>query len=277
MMTNSGYYQSNAFIAGCIIFGFVYINKGNDLLALFFILLATFVKVYGIVGLAFFFFSKNKRAFVCFGLMWALVFFFSPLIITGWHFLIVSYSDWMTALIAKSEKNIDTNGHNFFQDISVMGMVRRIFHIPQLNNLFIYIPAGLLFATQFFQIKYFTDLRYRLYLLCSVLIFTVIFSSGAESPTYIIAFPAMCLWFLMQTPSSKLNAFFIFVVILTTLSYSDILTPYFRRYIARPYSLKALPGFITWLILIYQIATAQFLKIDLSRIRVGQKGYKPTM
>lgn len=268
MMNDAAWYQSNPFIAGCIILGFVYTHRGKDFWALFFILLTTFIKIYGVVGFAFFLFSKHKGKYIVFTIIWALIFFILPLTITNWDFLIQCYHDWAAALTEKAAKNIRTDISNDFQDISVMGMIRRIFHYPQLKNIFIYIPAVILFASQYWHIKYYKDLRYRLYLLCSVMIFTVIFSTGSESPTYIIAFPAMCIWFLMQNPSPKWNLFFIFVVILTTFSYSDLLTPYVRIHIVRPYSLKALPGFITWLILVYQIATAQFLKLDLNRNRI---------
>ncbi|MEJ7611717.1 MAG: hypothetical protein WKF88_11110 [Ferruginibacter sp.] len=66
----------------------------------------------------------------------------------------------------------------------------------------------------------------------------------------------------MQPKSKAVNAFFIFAFILTTLSYSDILTPYVRNHIVRPYSLKALPSFITWLIICVQIYRRQFLRIE---------------
>lgn len=271
LMTHSVYYQSNALIAGCIILGFTYINKGKDFWALFFILLATFIKIYGIVGFAFFFISKNKWKFIFFTLTWATIFFLIPLLITSWDFLIQCYHDWSVALKEKATKNIQLNSNNKFQDISVMGMVRRISGYTQLNNVFIYVPALLLFATQYLQIKYYADARYRLYLLCSVLIFTVIFSTGSESPTYIIAFPAICIWFLMQPPSKKINAFFVFVMILTTFSYSDLMPHFIKTNIIIPYSLKALPAFITWLILIYQMATAQFLQVDLNRQRTNKE------
>ncbi|MEO9211511.1 MAG: hypothetical protein ABI208_10455, partial [Ginsengibacter sp.] len=86
-----------------------------------------------------------------------------------------------------------------------------------------------------------------------------------ESPTYIIAFPAVCLWFVLQNPSKLNNGIFIFALLLTGFGYSDIFTPYVRTHLVRPYSLKALPCTIIWFILIVQIYSKQYLKIDLNR------------
>lgn len=68
-------------------------------------------------------------------------------------------------------------------------------------------------------------------------------------------------------PSKWANAVLIFALILTSFSYSDIFTSYVREKIVRPYSLKALPCFIIWLIILVQIHKKQFLKTDLTKVR----------
>ncbi len=199
-------------------------------------------------------------------IIWSIVFFILPMMISSVGFIIQSYKDWAAALSFKAAKNIDPTIKNDFQDISVMGMIRRIFQYPQLENSTVMIPALVLFATQYLPIKFYGDLRYRLYLLCSVLLMVVIFSTGSESPTYIIAFPAICLWYFLQPKSNLVNVFFIIAFILTSLSYSDLLTPYFREHIARPYSIKALPSFITWIIICWQINRRQFLRVEENKL-----------
>ncbi|MBY0481073.1 MAG: DUF2029 domain-containing protein [Chitinophagaceae bacterium] len=270
MMNTASWLQSNALIAACIIFGFLYIHRGKDYLALFFILLATFIKLYGIVGFAFFFFSKNKLKFIGWTLLWSAVFFVLPLLITSKTFLVQSYYDWLEGLQYKAVKNVNPNDNYDYQDICVMGMIRRIFNIPYLKNYYITIPAVIIFGLQYLRYDYFKNTSYRLYLLCSVLITTVIFTTSAESPTYIIAFPAACIWYVMQEHTKATNAFFIFVLLLTSFSYSDIFTPYLRENIIRPYSLKALPCFILWIVLVKQIFSKQFLNIPADRILLTQ-------
>jgi hypothetical protein len=272
MMNNASWFQVNPLIAACIILGFVYTNNGKEIWALFFIMLAAFIKIYGIVGFSFFFFSKNKMKYILWLFIWSFVFFVLPMFISNPHYIVQCYSGWFHALKEKSAKNTNQFLENDFQDISVMGMIRRIFKLHWLKDWMVLVPAMLLFGIQYMQFKFFDDLRYRLYLLCSVLLFTVIFSNGAESPTYIIAFPAVCLWYMIQPRSKFINGVFIFAFLLTGFGYSDIFTPYVREHIVRPYSLKALPCFIVWLIIIFQIYSGRFLKTDLHRNSEIQKG-----
>jgi hypothetical protein len=189
-------------------------------------------------------------------------FFVAPMVLAPPSFIIQSYKDWYDSLIFKANKNIYLKG-NDLQDISVMGMLRRIFNFTWLKDYHIIIPAFAAFMGQYFNYKYFSDLRFRLYILCSVLIFPVIFSNGSENPTYIIAFPAVCIWYVLQPPARWVNAVFVFALLLTSFSYSDIFTPYVRIHFIRPYSLKALPCFVVWVLITWQVYARQFLKVDL--------------
>lgn len=268
MLNNTAWSQINPFIAALIILGFVYANKGKNAWALFFILMATFIKLYGIVGFAFFFFNERKASFILWTFIWSIVFFLLPMAITTPYFATHSYIDWFEAITHKASKNIRMDIHNDLQDISVMGMIKRIFKWPSFKTWWVLLVVVVVFVIQLLQVAYYKDLRYKLYILCSVCIGLVIFSTSSESPTYIIAFPLVCLWFLMQNPSKTNNALFIFALVLTCFSYSDIFTPYVRTHIVRPYSLKALPCFVIWMLISFQIYSKQFLKLNLQRQRL---------
>ena len=56
--------QFNPIMTSIIILSYVLIEKEKDFWSACFIVLGTFIKLYGIVGLAFFFFSKNKIKFI---------------------------------------------------------------------------------------------------------------------------------------------------------------------------------------------------------------------
>ena len=96
-------------------------------------------------------------------------------------------------------------------------------------------------------------------LLASTLIFTVIFSSGSESPTYIIAFAGVAIWFIVQQNPKRpwVIALFVFALLLTSLSPTDIFPKPVKEFI-RLYSLKALPCTIIWLTIIYQMMKQDF-------------------
>lgn len=257
LMGASGWFQLNQFIGAFIILTFTYTIKGKELWAAFFIVLGTLTKFYGIVGLAFFFFSPNPRRFISALFLWGAVLFALPMIISSPHYIINCYYEWYAALVHKNQLNL--GDIRSFQDISAGGFIKRVFQIPELNSLVVLIPAVVIFLLQYTQLKYRYNSRYRLYILCSTIMFPVLFSSSSESPTYIIAIPAICIWYVMQPATRWNNIFIFFAILLVSFSHSDVVTPWVRKNLAVPYALKALPCLVLWLMIAYEIFTKKFL------------------
>jgi len=249
-------FQFNIALTGIILLSFSYLVKKKEMQSSFFIAFGTLVKLYGIVGLAFFFFTKNKLkfilgCFIAFALLFAL-----PMAISSPAFVIESYSDWYHSLAHKNDLNASLTS---FQDISLMGMVRRATGNINISNMPFLLGGLILFGLPYTRINQYKHLGFRLMLLASTLIFTVIFSSGSESPTYIIAFAGVAIWFMVQQNPKKgwIIALFIFAFILTSLSPTDIFPKAVKEFI-RLYSFKALPCVIIWLTIIYQMMKEDF-------------------
>lgn len=245
--------QFNPILTGMIILSFVFIHNEKDKWAALCIVLGMFIKIYGIVGLAFFFFSKHKIKFISWCIVWSIICFILPMLIASPSFIVQSYYDWFERLAVKNNENINLSE---MQDISVMGMARKITGNKDLSNLLFIIPALFLFGLSYLKLNLYSNLKFRLLLLASVLIFTVIFSTGAESPTYIIAFTGVGIWFLIKENHTKWDWFlFILAVLLTSLSPTDIIPKYIRLNFIRPYALKALPCFLIWLQIVFELVT----------------------
>lgn len=245
--------QFNPIMTSIIILSYVLIEKEKDFWSACLIILGTFIKLYGIVGLAFFFFSKNKIKFISSLAIWSIVFFVLPMAISSPEFIINSYSEWFARLIEKNNENASLTS---MQDISIMGIVRKTLNLPHLSNLLFLIPGLLLFGLPYLRFNMFTNKKFQLLLLASVLIFTVIFSSGSESPTYIIAFAGVAIWFVIQEEKTKWTWFlFIFAMILTSFSPSDIIPKFIRETYVKPYALKALPCILIWFQISYELLT----------------------
>jgi hypothetical protein len=176
-------------------------------------------------------------------------------------FIIQTYQDWYNDLVHKNLNNIVSTR----EDVSVMGMVRKIF-LPDLSNTLVLIPGILLFALSYLRIKWFGNLNYQLLIVASTLIFPVIFSTGSESPTYIIAFVGVAIWYInTERPVKAFDLFLlIFALILTSLSPSDLFPRYLKTHYVDPYALKALPCFMIWIKIIYETLFRKFHKKDLN-------------
>jgi len=243
LLTSILSFQFNPSIAAIIILSFVCIENKKDFWAAFFIILGTFVKLYGIVGLAFFFFSKHKVKFIGSLIFWTVIFLIAPMIIFSPQYILQSYQDWYVALVEKNQINTDLSGST---DISVMGMARRIFRDSSIPNTPFILVAVTFFGLIYLRVKQYRHLVFRLLFLSSILLFTVLFSTGAESPTYIIAFIGVSLWFVLQPqPYKKLPiALILLALLITSLSPSDLFPQFIRDNYIKQYSLKAFPCLI---------------------------------
>lgn len=251
--------QFNPLMTAIIILSFVFINKEQVFWAAMFIVLGIFIKLYGVVGLAFFFFTKNKLKFIGSLILWSIIFFILPMAISSPEYILQTYSDWFYDILNKNNEN---TGLTSYQDICLMGVIRRFLQDSSISNIPFLFGGVILFALQYLRFKVYNIEAFRLMLLASVLIFTVIFSTSSESPTYIIAFVGVAIWFVIQPkPITKLATFLlVFAIILTSLSPSDLMPTFLKENYIRPYALKALPCICIWIVLLYEMIMNNFNK-----------------
>ena len=256
--------QFNIAIAAIIVATFYCIEKEKDIWAACFIMLGTFVKLYGIVGLASFFFSKHKVKFLLALLGWALVMFVAPMAISSPDYIISQYVGWWDSLSAKNAENIFSGGQN----ISLLGMVRKISGCASYSDLWLILGGLIIFGLPYLRIAQYKYKAFRYALLASVLLFVVLFSTGSESSTYIIAFVGVGIWYWsVPWKRSKWDiALMVFAFILTSFSPSDLFPAYLRKEFVQPYALKALPCAIIWFKLSYEMCFRNYIEIGESKI-----------
>lgn len=248
--------QFNIIIAAIIIATFYCVEKEKDIWATLFIVIGTFVKLYGIVGLAFFFFSKHKIKFILSFVGWSIVCFVAPMLISSPEYILSQYQGWYESLVEKNGLNTFSWGQN----VSFLGMVRKISGCSTYSDLWLIIPGLILFALPYLRLNQYRHLAFRYTLLASVLLFVVLFSTGSESSTYIIAFMGVAIWYVAAPwKRNKWDiALMVFAFILTSMSPSDLFPAYLRKTFVHPYALKALPCMIIWLKLCYEILVKDY-------------------
>ena len=248
--------QFNIAIAAIIIGSFAAIEKGREVTAAFLIVLGTFVKLYGVVGLAFFFFVKRKPRFILALIGWSVVCFVAPMLISSPEYVIGQYVEWYERLAAK-------NGENTFslmQNISLLGMIRKASGSASYSDLLVILPGLALFGLPYLRFGQYRHLAFRYAILSSVLLFVVLFSTGSESSTYIIPFAGIALWYA-TSPWKRSGwdvALLVFAFVLSSLSPSDLFPRSLREAYVLPYALKALPPMLIWLRLSYELLTRDY-------------------
>ncbi len=260
LLTSLFMQQFNIAIAAIIIASYFLIERERDFWAAFLIVLGTFVKLYGVVGLAFFFFSKHKGRFVLSLLLWIVVLFVAPMLISNADYVIGQYHEWYVTLLEKNGENLQS----IAQNISLLGMVRRITGNLLYSDLWLITPALVLFFIPYLRFSQYRNAMFRQTYLASVLLFVVLFSTGSESSSYIIAISGACIWYL-SAPWQRNRWDIIFMVLVLMISgfgSSDLYPRCIRHDLIQVYSLKALPCTLVWLKLCYEMMFKNYASAD---------------
>lgn len=282
MLNALGMSQFNVATAAMILLSYSAIHRGKDMWGAFWIVLGTLVKMYGIVGLAFFFFAKSKSKFVMWLLIWTVVLMVLPMPFFGADYVAGQYVEWIKCLGEKGQENLLSD----FQNISLLGMVRKIGYAvsaglpayyevfesagknPDVtnwwwstwNDLWLIAPALIYSALPWLRVKQYKHHAFQLMCLALVLMFVNIFSTGAENSSYIISMLGVAIWFIaVPWKRSRLDiGLLIFCFVLTSLSSTDLFPGDIRTYWIRAFSLKALPVVLIWLKLAWEMCTREY-------------------
>jgi hypothetical protein len=247
--------QSNALIAGLLVFSFGLLENKKPLIASLCIVLTVFIKLFGVVGFALFLFYPQKWKLALYSLGWTMVMLLIP-------FFIIDYDQY--ASLFHSYGNLLSNDHIISNGFSVMGWLNSWFSMD-INILIVILTGAGLFllplvrfgAHKFFSFRYLT--------LASILIWIVIFNHKAESPTYIIAMTGVALWFIEREKSTMNIVLFVGAFVLTTLSATDIFPGVIREEFVLPYALKAFPCILIWIKIIYDMMRMKIENSPLDR------------
>jgi hypothetical protein len=161
--------QFNPMLCSWVILTYVFVKEEKLVIAAMLIVAGTFIKLYGIVGIMFLFFTKEYKKLIAFSILWALVFLCLPMLISSPEFVFKSYYDWYQVLLEKNIENVSSYQNIGMTDISAMGFVKRISGYYDLSNLYFILPAGLLMLLPVLRISKWDELTFQLSYLAQVL------------------------------------------------------------------------------------------------------------
>lgn len=238
---------------------FACVERRQPVGAAFFTMFGLFVKVYGVMGLAFFFFISEKCRFLLACLGWAALFFVLPMLVSSPDYVVQQYFNWYESLVAKNAQNLAEAFNT--TNTSLLGMPRKISGNLEYSDLWLLVPGTLLFLSPLRRVGQYQYKAFRCAMLASVTMFVTLFSTGTESYGYIAPMAGFVVWYT-TAPWQRGRwslALLIYAFVFTSLCTSDVLFPRFvwKQYI-EPYALKALPTTIVWLCLMWEMNTRRY-------------------
>ena len=219
--------ESNSLILACLIFSFYLIDKEEDRWAALLIALGTTTKLFGIVGLAFLPFSHHKLKLIGWTAAWTAILLVLPMLVFGVDYISQQYIAWYDVLVHKNDLNQFAAGQN----VSLLGIVRKVSGCATYSDLWLMIPGMVLFALPYLRFKQYQHAAFRQTILASVLMFIILFSTSSENYGYIIAMTGVGIWYTAAPwKRSKWDvALMVLAFILTSMSSSDL---FYKHYLA---------------------------------------------
>lgn len=228
--------QSNGLMCGLMIAAYGSMHNGKAIWATLWLVLATYIKVYGAIGFCLFLFYPDKLKFIGWAILWTIVLFALPLLVTPFHTLLWQYHNWADLMIADATAAVG---------LSVAGVLSTWFGIVK-GKALVTVVGLLLFLVPFARVKMYKDELFRLLILASMLIWVIIFNHKAESSTFIIAVAGVSIWYFAMPKTKWRTAVLLFVFLFTSLSTTDIFPPYVKQHLIYPYKFKAFPCIVAW-------------------------------
>ncbi len=262
--------QFNIAVAALILLSFTLVEREKDFAATFCIAIGVFVKLLGVVGLVFFFFSKHKGKFILGLLLWSALLFVLPMLLSSPDYVISQYGEWYHSLLSKNSTNIGSRLS--MNNVSLLGFIRRLFDNASYSDMWI-ILVGLVVETFcFFRISQWKHVAFRKMVLVQMLLFVILFSTGTENSSYVIAAVGIALWYSsVPWKRNKWDVLLIVVAFIASLFPTDIFPASLRHEVLQPYSLRAVPVIFIWLKLSYEMLRKDYSDTPLANPNIIDK------
>lgn len=249
--------QFNMVIAALLPATYLALQRDKEWLAALFILIGAFTKIYGIVGLALFFFARRKWNMTMWLGIWSVVLFCLPMLLSSPSYILDQYKEWYLCITDKNSINTTAASVidlSFHQNVSFLGMAHRISGM-EFSDLYILVPAAILFCLPYVRVREYRYDGFRWGFVASALMCLVLFSTSTESSGYIMALLGVAIWYWSAPWKRGGWSLFLllFALVLGSFGHSDLMPRYLRQEFIRPYVLKSLPITMVWLQQIYEL------------------------
>jgi hypothetical protein len=228
--------QSNGLMCGLMIAAYGCMQRDKSIWATLCLVLATYIKVYGLIGFCLFLFYPGKLRFIAYAALWTVLFGLLPLLVTPWHTLVWQYQNWAALLKADASAAVG---------LSVAGWLTSWFGLTNIKGA-ITMVGLVLFCIPFIRLRQYTNETFRILMLASMLLWVVIFNHKAESPTFVIAVAGVAIWYWSRPRVPWRTAVLLLVFIFTCLATTDIFPMLVKKAFIYPYTIKAFPCIVAW-------------------------------
>ena len=237
------YGQSNALVAALMILGFVAFEGRRQLGAALSITVGAAVKLFPLAGLSLAALYPRRPRFGAIAVGVLAVAVVLPLVVIPPADLLAQYRSWH-AIEAK-----DT----LLRGYSLMHYVHAWFGVNWPNWPQQAAGTALLLLPLALRSDRWEALEFRRLFLCSLLVYSVLFNHASESPSFVVAYAGIVIWYVSSPPSPLRTAVMALTLLVMVVHDVDVVPRWVKYDILVTYRIKGIPGLVAWFVMQWEL------------------------
>jgi hypothetical protein len=97
------------------------------------------------------------------------------------------------------------------------------------------------------------SLELRRLFLCSLLVYSVLFNHASESPSFVVAYAGIVIWYVSSPPSRLRTAVLALTLLVMVVHDVDVVPRWVKREILVPYRIKGIPCLVAWFVMQWEL------------------------
>src|SRR5881296_586698 len=237
------YGQSNALVAALMILGFVAFEGRRQVGAALSITLGAAVKLFPLAGLSLAALYPRRLRFGAIAVGVLAVAVVLPLVAISPADLLAQYRSWH-AIEAKDA---------LLRGYSLMHYVHTAFGVDWPNWPQQAAGTGLLLLPLALRSDRWEALEFRRLFLCSLLVYSVLFNHASESPSFVVAYAGIVIWYVSSPPTRLRTAVMALTLLVMVVHDVDLVPRWVKYDILVPYRIKGIPCLVAWFVMQWEL------------------------
>lgn len=241
------YSQSNALVAALMILAYLALEEQRPARAGGLLALGACVKIFPLTALLSAVPRRRVVRTVAACAVAGVVLAALPLVVTNWQTLAEQYHSWRA--ITATETGVHAVGLNG----GVMQGLRIWFGVSWPNWPIQLVGTAVLVLPVVFGRPLWDDAAFRLQVLCTILVYAVLFNHRAEAPSYVIAMVGVGIWYAASARTPVRTGLVVFALLVVSFASTQLVPHHLRREVVERYAFKTLPMLVIWLVMEWEL------------------------
>ncbi len=237
------YGQSNALVAALMILGFVAFEGRRQLGAALSITVGAAVKLFPLAGLSLAALYPRRLRFGAIAVGVLAVAVVLPLVVIPPADLLAQYRSWH----AIEAKDTLLRGYSLMHYVhSWLGVNWPNWPQQAAGTALLLLPLAL-------RSDRWEALEFRRLFLCSLLVYSVLFNHASESPSFVVAYAGIVIWYVGSPPNPLRTALMALTLLVMVVHDVDVVPRWVKYDILVPYRIKGIPGLVAWFVMQWEL------------------------